>query len=101
MVIYGACLTGKGRSTESNLVNATQSKGASVVIGFEENVWSSEVNCWCSAFFDSLSKGLTIYKACESADSYVAEYWYNEEYPEYDIRTDSWYIAGNSSAKFV
>lgn len=101
LVIYGACLTGKGKSTESNLVNATHSKGASVVIGFEENVWSSEVNCWCSAFFDSLSKGLTIYKACESADSYVAEYWYNDEYPEYDIRTDSWYIAGNSSAKFV
>ena len=89
-----------------NDITLKQKKGlpficASVVIGFEENVWSSEVNCWCSAFFDSLSKGLTIYKACESADSYVAEYWYNDEYPEYDIRTDSWYIAGNSSAKFV
>ena len=35
-----------------------------------------------------------------AADEYIAEEWYNEDLPEYDIRTDSWYIAGDASTTF-
>ena len=100
LIIYGACLTGSGREGDANLVNATYSRGCDIVIGFEKSVWSPEVNEWCDVFFQALSDGDSVLEACMAADEYIAEEWYNEDQPEYDIRTDSWYIAGDASTTF-
>lgn len=100
LIIYGACKTGLGRETGNNLVNATREQGSEIVIGFEKEVWHTEVNYWCDIFFRKLADGCTVLEACIVADQHVADNWYNSDSPEFDIRTDSWYIAGNSIATF-
>ena len=101
IIIYGACLTGKGRAGALNLVNATHDRGNAIVIGFEKEVWSTEVNKWCMAFFEAISMGNSVFDSCCIADEYIEEVWYDENHPEYDIRTNSWYIAGASSQTFA
>ena len=101
MIIYGACLTGSGKSGADNLVNATYDRGAMVVIGFEKRVWNIEVNIWCEEFFKYISEGHTVKSACESAVVTTTQKWkarYNTD--EYPITTDSYYIAGNETAVF-
>ena len=100
LIIYGACLTGSGRAGAANLVNATHSHGCQIVIGFEEEVWNTEVNEWCDAFFQALVDGKTVLEACSAADKHIIDNWYDPERP-YEVRTDSWYIAGDSSATFT
>lgn len=100
LIIYGACLTGSGGQDATNLVNATHNRGSSIVIGFEESVWSDEVNEWCDVFFQTLASGATVQNACYAADDYIAKEWYDKNKPERDITTDSWYIAGNSNTAF-
>lgn len=99
LIIYGACKTGLGKSGSSNLVNATHSAGASIVIGFEKTVYSGEVNQWCQAFFTALSSGKTVLASCSEADTYVNSHWH-VSHPSLAITTDSWYIAGDSSTVF-
>lgn len=93
-------VSGSGGQDATNLVNATHNRGSSIVIGFEESVWSDEVNDWCDVFFQTLASGATVQNACYAADDYIAEEWYDENKPERDITTDSWYIAGNSNTAF-
>ncbi|MBQ8288229.1 MAG: Ig-like domain-containing protein [Clostridia bacterium] len=52
LVLYGACLTGVGGNTSSNLVTATHDAGARTVIGFQHKVNSGVCNQWCEHFFD-------------------------------------------------
>lgn len=98
LIIYGACETGLGGVGASNLVNSTYSRGATTVIGFEKSVYADEVNIWCIGFFLSLSWGDTIWDACKYGDAYVENFWYDPAHPEYQITTDSWYIAGDKYA---
>lgn len=55
LVIYGACLTGKGGETEYNLVTVTETAGVDTVIGFEDSVYALGCNIWCEAFFNALA----------------------------------------------
>lgn len=99
LIVYGACLTGQGRETGTNLVNSTCFAGVNTVIGFEKVVNSSEMNDWCLGFFESLSNGNTIINACTDADDYVESNWHSTN-PYSSITTDSWYIAGSSNTVF-
>lgn len=100
LIIYGACETGKGKVSSTNLVNATFDVGADIVIGFEEQVRSGEVNMWIGAFFDALKDGETVFQSCKNADSYVEKNWL-PIYPNLEITTDSWYVAGDSNKTFT
>lgn len=100
LIILGACLTGLGKENGENLVNAIYEHGAGIVIGFEESVWNTEVNDWCKIFFQSLSEGRSVIQACGDADDYIKDEWYDAKTPQYDIRTDSWYITGNPNTTF-
>lgn len=91
LVVYGACLTGKGREGAINLVNATYAKGVTSVIGFELSVNCEEMNMWATAFFNAIGQGKSIEKACEAADAKITEDW------DDIITTDSWYIAGSKN----
>lgn len=99
LIIYGACLTGFGRGTATNLVNTTHQKGSSIVIGFEKSVWNTEVNDWIEEFFNSLAAGKSVYESCQDADNYIRDYWAPNN-PKYPITTDSWYVAGNANTIF-
>lgn len=105
LIIYGACLTGTGQEGAANLVNATQAKGCSSVIGFEKSVWNGEVNLWCTKFFEALSDGATIEAACKNALEYIEENWYGTNFDEdgnvCEVTTDSFYVAGTKTAIFV
>ena len=78
LIIYGACSTAVGGSTGANLVSATVSAGARTVIGFEDQVYSSACNNWCTKFFEYYSlycniEGKTIDDVCESTDLYMSD----------------------------
>lgn len=68
LVYYGACLTGEGGSTASNLVNATYDRGAKTVIGFKTTVTSGPTNIWTQQFLKSVSNGCMIKDAVLQAD---------------------------------
>lgn len=98
LIVYGACYTGLGGESASNFVNTTKSLGADIVIGFEETVWSDEVNLWCQYFFIAIADGKTVYDSCEEATKYITENW--EHSDEREVGTDSWYIAGDENKTF-
>ena len=64
-------MTGRGGDGAYNLVNATYEKGASTVIGFEEEIIRKAANVWCDGFFESLiidgTNNRTLYDVCDEA----------------------------------
>ena len=70
-VYFGACETGAGGSSETNLVNTVYNKGADAVLGFTINVYVSETNLWTKIFMIELSEGKTLSTAMNVADTEV------------------------------
>lgn len=70
-VHLGACLTGQGKSSATNLVNAFYNKGADTVLGFTIEVFVSETNSWTQSFMLSLASGSTVADAITDADTAV------------------------------
>ncbi len=102
LIIYGACSTGLGKEGADNLVNATYDRGASIVVGFEKSVWSTEVNWWCEEFLKALATGKTVYEASEVADDYISYKWpkfYDTN--QNPISTDSHYIVGDINTVYT
>lgn len=97
LIIYGACLTGKGGEDATNLVNATHEKGANAVIGFPKSVKSDEVNVWIDIFINELASGKTVKNAAAGADEYIYYIWL-PSHSNRTITTDNCHIAGDSSA---
>lgn len=75
LVLYVACETAKGGAGADNLVNATASKGANLVIGFQESIYCSESDIWVPAFFNALGEGKTVEEAINDAHLEVATKW--------------------------
>lgn len=44
------------------------------------------------SFFESISNGNTVFRACLDADNYI----YNSRYGLYEITTDSWYMVSRN-----
>lgn len=97
LVLFGACKTGLGRDYRVNLVNQTQSRGVTTVIGFETSVNCHEMNEWAKAFFAALAQKETVEDACRAADDAVLDY-YEENDITYETSTvGHWYIAGSKT----
>ena len=78
LVIYAACLTGKGGKTADNLVAATVATGARTAIGFENKVNSVACDMWCLKFFEYYAKFRTddskdLFDVCIATDDYVRD----------------------------
>ncbi len=55
LVVYGACKTAQGGTSEQNFVTATVACGVDTAIGFRENVNAYATNFWCETFFEYLA----------------------------------------------
>ena len=67
VVIYDACETAKG---SSNLCTATYGQGAAAVLGWPESVYASDSYNWMKRFADYASRGYSLNKSIQHADSY-------------------------------
>ena len=72
-VYLGACLTGEGKDSANNLVNAIYNKGADTVLGFIDEIFVIEANLWTEVFMTTLSTGCTVNTAINAADAAVWE----------------------------
>lgn len=70
-VYLGACKTGMGGSTATNLVNSFYSKGVENVIGFTISVLVDETNFWSTEFMSNIAKGQSIGNAISNADNSI------------------------------
>lgn len=94
-VYFGACLTGSGRSGETNLVNTVYNKGADTVLGFTIEVFVSETNLWTQSFMTNLATGVSINSAMNTADITVR----NDpgiDVPFYSTSSTNRYLAGSA-----
>ena len=67
-VYFGACETGKGGASATNLVNAVYSKGVDVVIGFQISVLIDETNFWTEILMTEIADGESVSSAISTAD---------------------------------
>lgn len=68
VVIYDACETAKG---SSNLCTATYAQGAAAVLGWPKSVYAADSYSWMKRFADYASRGYSLNKSIEHADSYT------------------------------
>lgn len=66
LVIYRSCLTALGGNGEGadNLAKATQERGATTVIGFQQKISTNQANTWLEGFCNAIAGGSTVYDAC-------------------------------------
>lgn len=67
-VYLGACETGKGGASATNLVNAFYTKGVDNVVGFTISVLVDETNFWTTKFMSNIANGQSIATAISNAD---------------------------------
>ncbi len=63
LVMFIGCRTAQGGEGECNLPTVAVECGARTAIGFEEPIYSSEIDTWVTLFFDAISEGKTISQA--------------------------------------
>lgn len=85
LIIYGACSTGEGGKTDSNMVTATVAAGARTAIGFENIVGTYSCNDWCELFFEYYaeyytSETMTYEALCNMVVSEMVENGYQDHY---------------------
>ncbi len=96
-VYLGACYTGQGGLTASNLVNAIYDKGADNTLGFIEYMPINETNIWTQAFMIALSMGYSIAESMQAADDVIDN---NEDFSDKRHFTEEYrYFKGSYSAK--
>ena len=67
-VYLGACKTGMGGGSATNLVNSFYSKGVDNVVGFTISVLIDETNFWTTEFMSNIANGQSIATAISNAD---------------------------------
>ena len=66
LIAFVACKTGAGGNNAANLPSVAVQQGATVAIGFKENVGCASANNWTIDFFRLLSQGYSVQSACYS-----------------------------------
>ena len=100
LLVLVSCQTGKGREETQNFVNSMHSKGAKIVVGFEESVYNIEMDAWLISFFEELSSGKSIEEACDIAQIEAGNALVDAGHSA-DLRgSDTYYIAGDEDYCF-
>lgn len=71
LACFVACLTGTGKETAPNFVNAIHSRGAQNIIGFTTIVDAREAYVWIEAFGIAIAEGQSIQAALDAADDAI------------------------------
>ena len=77
VALFVSCKLAKGGiSNNSNVVNATFSRGARTVLGFQETIYLPPCLLWAKEFLASVNSGFTITQSIAKADDALARsYW--------------------------
>ena len=75
LVIYRSCLTALGGNGEGadNLAKATQERGATTVIGFQQKISTNHADTWLDGFCNAIVAGRSVEQAKDEALNHVKE----------------------------